>query len=766
MSADFEALLNSLVPGAGRGEPASADAPDFPRQLGLEPLELLARGGTGWVFRARDPVLDREVAVKIARPDQGRAAQDSVLAEARRTAALAHSSVLPVHRMVVAGGLICAEYQLAPRVTVEAMLADPQLLAERNIPGRLLLLRGPVRALRRAHQRDVIHGDVHPGNLLLGEDDEVYLLDWTGVPPTVGDTPTFSGSPGHAAPEVLAGAPHTAAADVYALGVIAWELCAGRPMRPRQRGEDLGGYVARWRDRTAPELPAEIAVPAGVPALLRAALDPDPQARASVEVFARLLDEALSGEAERTSRKARGDTLLGQARELLGRYRELGQRLDDERQVVAIQRARVPGHAPEAAKKAMWEAEDRLEELELRRGLMWLDAVEQSVLAGALGGGEHESRDMVAELWWVRMEDMAARNLDREVSLAAHQVSRFDPERRGAVLRAPCRVSIEVRTAMGEAPSSVRAVLHRLVPEHRRLVPHAVADLPIPLQAHALPPGRWLLTLDAPGLAPVRYPLVLSRGEHHEARICMHTPAQVGEGWVQVPSGPFLLGGDPLARQPMPRCRPTIGDLFVRRTCVTSAEWLEYLRALPAEEAQRRCPGATSPTGAATPWWFAAEEGWSLPAGWDPRWPVVGVDTEDAAAYAGWVSALTGRNQRLPTEEEWEKAARGVDGRTWPWGDRFDPTFAHMRGSRTGMPGLGPVGAFPVDTSPYGCQDMAGLVREWTASWMDHDLAVVRGGSWSDEADDLRVAARSGQPPRQRSALVGFRLVSEQPAAT
>jgi len=84
-----------------------------------------------------------------------------------------------------------------------------------------------------------------------------------------------------------------------------------------------------------------------------------------------------------------------------------------------------------------------------------------------------------------------------------------------------------------------------------------------------------------------------------------------------------------------------------------------------------------------------------------------------------------------------------------------------MRASRPGPPGLGPVGAFPIDRSVYGCQDMAGLVREWTASWMDGDLVVVRGGSWVDEGEHLRCAARAGRPAGWRGLDVGFRLASD-----
>ena len=150
-----------------------------------------------------------------------------------------------------------------------------------------------------------------------------------------------------------------------------------------------------------------------------------------------------------------------------------------------------------------------------------------------------------------------------------------------------------------------------------------------------------------------------------------------------------------------------------------------------------------------------------LPDDWPPDWPVVGIDAHDAAAYAAWRAARSGLPIRLPAEEEWEKAARGIDARAWPWGDRFDPTFAHMRTSRAGGPGLAPTPAFPVDRSPYGVLGMAGGVREWTASWLDATQQVVRGGAWDDDADDLRCATRRGARPTWRDAGLGVRLACD-----
>ena len=751
MPEGFEQLLDTLLPGAGRGNAAAAEAPDFPSALGLEPLGLLGQGGSGWVFRARDPVLDRAVAVKIYRSDGGAQGREAALEEARRAARLAHPAVLPVHRLSVVDGRICVVYALGPAHTLEALIHDPGFLGDRGLAARLVTLRPVASVLARAHAMGMVHGDLHPGNVALGERGETWVLDWA-APLGRG---RFSGSAAHAAPERLRGAPASPASDCYALGLLAWEIIAGRSMRPALRGEELGAAIQRWQVDPGTEMPQEISEEPTLSALLKDCLDEDPSRRPTALEFGARLDTFLSGSAARQRRAERGAALLAQARGILARYRTLGRRLDQERQVVAIQSARIPAHASQASKRPLREARARAEALEEERAVLWLEGVQQSTFASVLGEGPSpEAAEILAELWWVRMEDMIARGQDKEARLARTQILLHDPERSGALLLAPGLLSLEV-----EGAHPARLCLQRVGE------PQTAKEHPLPLSRLPLAEGSWIGRVEAEGHAPIPLPLQMSPSEHQELLVRLWSQDQIGEGFVLVSSGPFLLGGERTGREALPRCRPDLADRLVMRAPVTSREWLAFLADLPPREAARRAPAERGLLGVERPLWDSSEGAFQLPEGWDPDWPVVGISAEDAEAYAAWRSAREGRALRLPTEEEWEKAARGVDGRLYPWGEDFDATFTWMRASGPGVQGLAPVGAQAMDRSVYGCVDMAGNVREWTASVFEVGQLVLRGGSWADEAEACRCASRTGLAPEARLATVGFRLVAEDPRA-
>ncbi len=160
------------------------------------------------------------------------------------------------------------------------------------------------------------------------------------------------------------------------------------------------------------------------------------------------------------------------------------------------------------------------------------------------------------------------------------------------------------------------------------------------------------------------------------------------------------------------------------------------------------------------------EKDWAKPFNWDretrtyPKGmedhPVVLVSFNDATDYCQWRSEKEGKQYRLPTEEEWEKAGRGTDGRIYPWGDEFDKERCNTM--EAGIGKTTHVNAYPKGASPYGCHDMAGNIWEWTKSdYAKGSSKVFRGGSWINESGYCRCAFRGDLSPFDRSDYVGFR---------
>ena len=236
------------------------------------------------------------------------------------------------------------------------------------------------------------------------------------------------------------------------------------------------------------------------------------------------------------------------------------------------------------------------------------------------------------------------------------------------------------------------------------------------------------------------------------------------DGMVYVAPGPFLMGSrddDPRARPiERPQRRVELPGYFIDATEVTNEAYARFVAATGATPPRHWTYAGRGPGGAV------------VRDAYDPvmaRHPVVNVSWADAQAYARW------RGGRLPSEAEWEKAARGVDGRAWPWGDEARAS-AHVSRSapRTG-PATAPVGAHRDDTSPCGARDMAGNVHEWTGDVFapypgappdaraKAGTRVLRGGAWRWPVDDARCAARDGADEGYAHETVGFRVVVEVP---
>ncbi|HET7219324.1 MAG TPA: formylglycine-generating enzyme family protein [Vicinamibacterales bacterium] len=257
---------------------------------------------------------------------------------------------------------------------------------------------------------------------------------------------------------------------------------------------------------------------------------------------------------------------------------------------------------------------------------------------------------------------------------------------------------------------------------------------------------------------------------------------------VRVPAGAFRMGdnvGDGDARE-RPVHTVDVDAFYIGRFEVTNAEWRRF-RDDPAYDDPALWPNDRVIPKDQVPYWMqATNHGGGTPG--SDAYPVQGVNWDAAVAYCNWLSAKTGKKYRLPTEAEWEKAARGTDQRRYPWGNTIDRTLANFVGAQSYDTGQ-LVGFYDgsvrgdirtrSNASPYGAFDMAGNVMEWCQDWYSRDYyavspkknpkgpetgayRVVRGGSFFVEAFDLRSYARSAAwPSFQGHRMIGFRVARE-----
>lgn len=291
--------------------------------------------------------------------------------------------------------------------------------------------------------------------------------------------------------------------------------------------------------------------------------------------------------------------------------------------------------------------------------------------------------------------------------------------------------------------------------------PTASTFAPAPARPAASPPPK---PVPAAPSAPVRreLPVITPLMRSQEREKYPNFVNAIGVEFYLVTSGIFAMGSKSTEAQPNEQ---PVTNVLVSRF---------YLSRHPVTNAQYECFDRTH---------VAKRAPWA-----DDSHPVVYVSAIDAERFCEWISRIEGRRYRLPTEAEWEYAARGIDGRSYPWGDNLDAGhYANFADKRSPFPWrdhriddgwdqTSPVGSYPKGASPFGIEDMAGNIFEWCLDGFEpykgkdiqnprgprnNQRRNHRGGSWKSRAASLRATARHFNSPDYSSNDVGFRVVCE-----
>jgi serine/threonine protein kinase/formylglycine-generating enzyme required for sulfatase activity len=737
--------------------------------------EVLGRGANGVVHLAGDKRLGRTVALKLLNAEKERREKEALrfTHEAQVTGQLSHPSIVPVHDLghLPDGRLYYTMKRIegqSLREIFSGIKSQQADLVERWTETHLVstLLR-VAQALAFAHDRGIVHRDVKPANIMVGDYGEVLLLDW-GVarvldplarplaPPDQDAPPkpvvtwrslsdrdptidgTVAGTPAYMPPEQARGDIEAIGpwSDVYAIGVILYEFLVGsRPIRGRTVEELLQRVITHPIMPPSQRTPA-VRIPAELEDLVMRCLAKN-RARRPRDGAALALELERFLEGSRRREEARDFSRRGLARSAA--YAKAAEATSEAETAARELAAATPPWADDRARKQVWESEARYRSLRRLRD----DTYDESVaLLQAAVEREPEllgARDGLASLYLRRMDEAEARGEVEASRFFRAQVLRYDTGRLTDLLIGRSRLSVT------SVPSGAPVYLHALGEVERGLGPDEGTYLgTTPINEAPLPAGNYVVRVEIRGGDPVLAPVHADRPAPHA--VTATPPDGLLPGFVFIASGAFARGGDPMALDAAEREIVDLRAYAIARHPVTQGEFQRFLD----EEGAAR--GFSL--------WRGPED---LSEADRLRLPALGVTFDAARAYAAWASARTGCTLRLPSHDEWEKAARGVDGRVFPWGGPWEPSFCNGPDALPGDARPEPVGARPRDVSIYGVADLAGGVHEWVLGDVGHrpDRRWVRGGSWNGHPRAARICSRLVQPATSRGGTLGLRLVQE-----
>jgi serine/threonine-protein kinase len=734
-------------------------------------LGVLGAGGMGEVYECVDRALNRKVAIKLARAGAGLddLSVSMLERESRVIGSLEHPNIIPVYDAGRSTGQQpFYTMRLLRHPTLDTVLRDLAVGDSAAVNTFTLgrLLRDFIQvchAIDYAHSRGVIHCDIKPSNILVGEYGEVMVVDW-GLAYRVGERPAYrGGTPSYMAPEQFANADSfDARTDVFALGAVLYEVLCLVPAFDGAESITVQGNAEMVPVRALIP-PRERAPFRGIPEELEeaclTALNFESSRRfASARELAEAVENFLEGTKERERRLARAADLTEQGDALAESYFELIESRPERLEEVSSLRAQIAPWEPPVRKQPLWDAEERvgvLDALCIRTLQAAITAYEQALDEVS----QHlDARRGLARLYRFEVRRAISRRDETDRLYFEGLLRQFedaDPESAMAMIELDARPGADV-------------TLTHVDERGRRLLPVRDEPLgPTPIKRPILP-GAYLITLSSGTRPVVKLPVMIAPGQHVSSTVDLLPQGAILPGEILVPGGPALLGGDESSLLGRELVEVLVPAFAISELPISFEEYLAFIEELYRDDptaAERHLPRMG---GDRQPGWQWS--GLTLVPSSCLRWgtedqvlklPCFGVDAESATAYARWRSRKDGRRYRLPGEWEWEKASRGTDGRRYPWGDRFDASFCKMRESRPGPPMPEARGMFEVDMSPYGVRDMAGGVAEWVQPPVQDSTArqvASRGGAWCDWRVDCALGARRSYGVEERSSRVGFRL--------
>ena len=760
----------------------------------FELIREIGRGGMGVVYLAHQPSLNRRVALKVL--PAGLTLTDRQVErfrrESRAAARLVHPGIVPVLSVGETDGAHWFAMEFVEGDTLHERL-DSRRDAGRHGGEHPLAIGAWAEwvagiaarladALHCAHQADVIHRDVKPHNVLLAAGDVPRLVDF-GLAKDLGDASLsgpgeMTGTPYYMSPEqaLAKRVPVDPRTDVFSLGVVLYEmLTLRRPFEGESGAAVL--FAISFRD-PEPIRKLEPRVPRDLEIICHKAMEKSPDARyASAAELAADLRRFLNHEAIR----AQPPSIASRVGRLLARHRAVG--IASAVALLALlvvlffadRSAGRRALAEQMAPLRELAAEEELEEVELAAlvgarealdrlmpGLSRLDRADRELvlrMEGALGELGRARKVEGLLLCDQATQDGSDLSLYRAQALFL-EASLLLPDDL-ELLRLSDPLGMRPRLAVSSDREGDLVSLTAIDPVTGELgQPEPIGRTP--LEGRAVTAGLWRVTVVRPGWGFAELTRHLGRLRHeYRLEAVVRSDEEALEGMVPIEAGPFRFGIPGTDWELYAERDDALPLFFVDEREVSNAQYRAFVLATGHR------PAHLWPKD----WW----EDWK--AAWDDL-PVVGVSCEDARAYAEWAG------KRLPTHREWEKAARGTDGRILPWGesergtdelavigrDNFtegEETESLEQAFRRYLGVTAEVGSFPDGASPFGILHTLGNAAEWTETPFVRvlpsgpapvpDQRVVKGKPWDAPPHKWDLSGIDGVLGDALTNTIGFR---------
>jgi len=711
----------------------------------------LGQGGMGVVYKARHIFLKTAHAIKIILPDL--VGNDPNLVtrfrqEALAAAAIRHQNIIAVTDFgVVRGTMPFLVMEFVQGRSLQDIMAEEGAMS----PLRAFELMQPIcSGIAAAHRQGIVHRDLKPLNVMICDDlptaEAVKILDFGLAKIKSGEllgsfiaaqTTGLMGSPFYMAPEQWSDEPPDARADVYSLGVMLFQmLCGEVPFK----GSSIPSIMKKHLTTDVPSLASKgVEVPPQIESVVRHALEKEADHRTvSADEFSRELGEAMSSASAELKRT--GDRAP----------------IDPGKTIVTSAPANITT-PPTGSSTAF-------------------DPLAGTISAAALQEEEHKTlfaqRELAREAAQKqRLADEEAVRLRAEEQKREQEEAARDKERKHLeeIVAAQTKVLEEKLTQLAstmspktggvdaEATHIQRAGMitggDSLAGSASQAFPRVDVALTPKKRSAVMPIAAVVLVVLLAGGAVGGYFIYKSRSVVIAGPVKPTTPVDppIKPDLVEIEGGTFQMGRNDSEATEGPAHPITVNTFSMDKTEVTNAEYAQFVKQTnhtPPEQ------------------WGSVK-----PQAGQELLPVSNVSYEDTIAFAAWRSKRDGVTYRLPTEEEWEYAARNGDkDNLYPWGNTW--SSGHAATLDAGVGREQPVGTYPAGANRWGVQDLMGNVWEWTSSKASvykgntlqlpaqyQDWIVARGGGYSSPTNKVSGTHRDWFAPNYKNAVLGFRLV-------